>query len=281
MKNLGYYNGKKGPIEQMSVPMTDRAFYFGDGVYDAVMCRNNIPYLLFEHIERFFKNCERLAIIPPITKTGLFELIYELVPEVDASEKFVYFHASRGSALREHSTPCKKGNLCIMIMPRSVGDLKEKMSAKIVPDNRYSLCDIKTLNLLPNVLAARDADEVGADEAIFCREGIITEGSHSNVFIIKGGRLITAPKSHYILPGVTREHLIQRAHREGIMVEEREYGENELMSADEILITSSSKLVRGVKMINGKEVGGKAQRLLEFLQNGALRAYFDATITNA
>ena len=89
MKNLGYYNGKQGLIEEITVPITDRAFYFGDGVYDAVMCRNNIPYLLYEHVNRIFKNCFSLGIIPPTTKEELMNLIKSRCPLVDGEEKFV------------------------------------------------------------------------------------------------------------------------------------------------------------------------------------------------
>ena len=91
MKNLGYYNGKIGLLEELTVPITDRAFYFGDGVYDAVMCRNNIPYLLWEHIDRLYNNCQLLGIIPPICKNELSLTIKELVPKVEGEEKFIYF----------------------------------------------------------------------------------------------------------------------------------------------------------------------------------------------
>lgn len=277
MKNLGYYNGKIGIIEQMKIPMTDRAFYFGDGVYDAVMCRNNIPYLLFEHIERLYKNCERLSINVPITETELYSLICDLVKKVDGNEKFVYFHISRGSALRSHSSMPKKGNICVMITPQSVGDINAKMKAKLVEDNRYNYCDIKTLNLLPSVLAAQSADADGCDEAIFHRKGIVTEGSHCNVSIISNNKIITAPANCHILPGVTRAHLIKEAGKMGVLVEEREYSTEELKGADEVLITSSSKLLRGVETINGEKVGGKNSLLLKALQNKLLSNYFEAT----
>ena len=115
MNNLGYYNGKIGTIEEMTVPMTDRAFYFGDGVYDAVLCRNNIPYLLDIHIDRLFYNCQRLDINAPYTKDEVRDIIWELVKKVDANEKFVYFHISRGSAIREHEYENMQGNLLITV----------------------------------------------------------------------------------------------------------------------------------------------------------------------
>lgn len=278
MKNLGYYNGKTGLIEEMSVPMTDRAFYFGDGVYDAVMCRNNTPYLLNEHTERFFNNCALLGIKIPIEKDELKTLIQTLVKAVDGEEKFVYFHVSRGSGQRSHVFDGKtKGNLCIMITPQSVGDIYKKMDTCLVKDIRYKLCNIKTLNLLPSVMAAELADKNGCDEAIFYRNGFITEGSHSNVSILKNGVLITAPADCFILPGVARAHLISCAKSHGIIVEERRYGISELCSADEIIITSSSKIARGVSTISGRAVGGRDPERLHLLQNDLLNDYINST----
>ena len=277
MINLGYYNGEVGLIDEMRVPMNDRAFYFGDGVYDAVMCRNNIPYLLSTHIDRFYRNCDRLSIKIQMKKHELFELICTLVKLVDANEKFVYFHMSRGTAQRAHELMLDKGNLCIMIMPREIESPDITMSAVLIPDVRYEMCDIKTLNLLPNVLASQIASKNGTDEAILHRKGIITEGTHCNVSIIKNGNLITAPESRHILPGVTRAHLIKIAEKNGITVEEREYNTEELLNADEILISSSSKLVRSVRSINGEAVGGRCPEVLNLLKNELFGAYYSAT----
>ena len=273
MKNLGYYNGKTGLIEELSVPITDRAFYFGDGVYDAVMCRNNIPYLLSEHIDRFYKNSSLLSIKVPLDKEELFCLICTLVRRVDGEEKFVYFHVSRGSALRSHVYNGDKGNLCIFITPYKVGNIYEKIDTVTYEDKRFQYCNIKTLNLLPSVLAAQYAFEKGTDEAIFVRNKIVTEGSHCNVSILKGKALITHPANSYILPGVARAKLMNSALGQGIAVVEREYTENELMSADEIIITSSSKLARGVKTVNGRLVGGRAPDLLKMLQDDLFNDY--------
>jgi D-alanine transaminase len=277
MKNLGYYNGKVGLIEKMQIPMTDRAFYFGDGVYDAVMCRNNIPYLLLEHIERLYFNCKRLGINPPISKEELEKLICEFVKIVEGNEKFVYFHISRGSGLRNHSAMPESGNICIMITPQEIGNIKLKMRTIVSPDIRYELCDIKTLNLLPSVLASQKASKDGADEAIFHRNGIVTEGTHSNVSIIKNGEIITAPADKYILPGVTRAHLISEAKALGITVREEKYTIDQLCQADEILITSSSKILRGVESIDGVLVGGKNKVMLETLQEALLEKYLQQT----
>ena len=277
MKNLGYYNGKTGLINELSVPLTDRAFYFGDGVYDAVMCRNNIPYLLWEHIDRLYKNCQILGIIPPMCKKELSLTINELVEKVDGEEKFVYFQISRGSGIRKHAFTEGEGNLCIMIKPQPLDNVYEKMKTVLKPDIRYELCYMKTLNLLPSVLSAQASVEAGCEEAILHRDGIVTECSHSNVSILKNGVLITAPCDKYILPGVTRAHLIDVARENGIQVDERKYTTKELFEADEIIVTSSSKMARGVKSIDEKAVGGKDESTLSLLRDKMYSNYLNAT----
>lgn len=278
MKNLGYYNGTVSELENLTVSANDRAFYFGDGVYDAVMCRNNIPYLLDLHIDRLFKNCALLDINPPTDKIQLKNLICDLVKNVDAKEKFVYFHISRGTMLRDHAYGSLIGNLFISITERATADHNEKMKCTLVKDIRYEMCNIKTLNLLPSVLTAQQSKNNSADEAIMYRsENFITEGSHSNVSILKNGTFITAPSDNYILPGVTRAHLLTIAYQNKIPVEERRYSISELLSADEIIISSSSKMARGVSHIDGKVVGGKDQKLLSLFCNTIYNDYVQST----
>ena len=277
MKNLGYYNGNLGEIEKLTLPVTDRAFYFGDGVYDAVMCRNNIPYLLKNHIDRIFENAHFLGIMPPVTKGELEKLIKELCPLVDGEEKFVYFHISRGSGIRNHEFTKTPANLFIMIKEQKIDNIYEKMELCTQNDIRYAMCNIKTLNLLPSVLCAENARKNGCGEGVFVRDGFVTECSHSNISILKNGKLITAPADCHILPGVTRAHLIEAAKKHGVEVIEEKYTKNELFEADEIIVTSSSKLARGVKKIDSRPVGGKDEKTLLLLQNEIYGSYINAT----
>lgn len=278
MKNLGYYNGKISLIEDLQIPALDRAFYFGDGVYDAVMCRNNIPYLLDLHIDRLFQNCIALDITPPVTKKELKTIICDLVKKVDAKENFVYFQISRGSQIRDHAYENLRGNLFITITEREITDIKRKMKCTLAKDIRYELCNIKTLNLLPSVLTAQISKNKGSEEAIMYRsEDFVTEGSHSNVSILKNGKLITAPSDKYILPGVTRAHLIEIANQNGIPVDERRYSVKELLSADEIIISSSSKMARGVSLIDNIPVGNKDEKLLSVFRDAIYNNYLQAT----
>ncbi len=280
MKSLGYYNGTISEAENLQIPATDRAFYFGDGVYDAVMCRNNIPYLLDVHIDRLFKNCQLLDINPPIDKAELYGIICSLVKRVEANEKFVYFHISRGSHIREHEYDSLRGNLFITVTERKILNINKKMDTCLARDIRYELCNIKTLNLLPSVLTAQMAKNSQCEEAIMYRdESFVTECSHSNVSILKNGALITAPSDKYILPGVTRAHLIKIAKENNIPVNERRYSVKELFEADEIIVSSSSKMAKGVKTINGKRVGGRDERLLALFRDTIYNNYLQATNT--
>lgn len=278
MNNVGYYNGKVGKIKDIKIPMTDRAIYFGDGVYDAVMCRNNIPYLLDLHIDRLYENCKKLDINVKQDKNEIKSIISSLVKKVKSEEKFVYFHISRGSAIREHSYENMYGNLLVTVTERKTQAPNVKMRCMLTKDIRYRLCNIKTLNLLPSVLSAQEAKNGGFEESIMFRsELFVTEGSHSNVSILKNGELITAPCDEYILPGVTRYHLIDAARENNVNVIERRYSVNELINADEIIITSSSKLARGVSNIGKIEVGGKDERTLSLLCDKIHQDYIDAT----
>ena len=278
MKALGYYNGTISEVEDLKIPATDRAFYFGDGVYDAVMCRNNIPYLLDTHIDRLYKNCGLLDINPPIDKKELNATISDLVKKVDCNEKFVYFHISRGSHIREHEYEELKGNLFISVTERRILNTYEKMDTCLAKDIRYELCNIKTLNLIPSVITAQMAKNAGCEEAIMYRnESFVTECSHSNVSILKNGALITAPSDKYILPGVTRAHLIEIAKKNGVPVEQRRYSLKELYEADEIIVSSSSKMAKGVKKINGKDVGGRDEGLLSLFRDAVYNSYIEAT----
>ena len=164
-----------------------------------------------------------------------------------------------------------------MIKEQGVDNVYEKMCAVTCADNRYNLCNIKTLNLLPSVLAAQLATECNCEEAIFHRDGIVTECSHSNVSILKDKVLITHPATSHILPGVTRAHLIAAALKNNIKVVEKKYTVKEMLEADEIIITSSSKMARGVKEIDKIKVGGRDERTLAILRDDLYINYINAT----
>lgn len=278
MKTLGYYDGQIGEAENMRVPMLDRACYFGDGIYDATYSRNKKIFALDEHIDRFFHGLQKVKINFEMTKTELKDLLCKLVGYVDDDELFVYWQVTRGTGMREHCfDDAEKGNLWVMLEPRPIVDMSKKIKLVTREDIRYTMCDIKTLNLLPNVLYSQYAKEHGAQECVLHRGDRVTECAHSNVHILKDGALITPPADEYILKGVAREHLIRACRALGIVVEIRPFSKEELFDAQEVIVTSSGSLCLQAESIDGIAVGGKAENLVKLLQSYLLGEFRSAT----
>jgi D-alanine transaminase len=274
METLGYYNGITAPLEEMRVPMNDRAGYFGDGVYEAAITANYRIFTLDEHLDRFFRSAALLHIEPDITKPALAALLTELVQRLDSPSQLVYWQMSRGAALREHSFPEKaRPNLWVMLRPFTLPDIRQKIALITREDTRFLHCNIKTLNLLPNVMAAEQAKQAGAYEAVFHRGDRVTECAHSNVHILQDGLFRTAPADNLILAGIARAHIIAQCGRFGIPVEERPFTVREMMEADEVLVSSTGTFCAAANRIDGKAVGGKAPELLEKIQEALLEEF--------
>ncbi len=278
MHTLGYYNGKIDELEKMTVPMLDRACYFGDGVYDVTYTRNYIIYALEEHVERFFQSAERLKIRLPLLREELCDLLKDLVKKMDSGSLWVYFQVSRGTDFRSHAFPLDvKPNLWIMLRPAEIRDTYRPMRCISMEDTRFHHCNIKTLNLLPNVMATQATVEAGVDECILHRGETVTECAHSNLSILKNGKLITHPADQWILAGTGRAHLIAECRKQGIDVEERAYTVQELGEADEILVTSASALCVRVLELDGAQIGGKDQGTVKRLQDALLEDFMNKT----
>ena len=277
MKNLGYYNGRIGLIEEMTVPMNDRAGYFGDGIYDATYSRNHIIYALDEHIDRFFNSARLVGMEVPMSKEALSSLLCDLVRRVDDGEQFVYWQLTRGTSPRNHVFPDVPPNLWVMLKPASVKDTYERVRLITIEDTRFYHCNIKTLNLLPNVLAAQQAELAGAQESVFHRGDRVTECAHSNVHIIRNETLITAPTDNLILPGIARAHIITAAKMLGYAVEERPFTVSEMMAADEVMISSAGSFCIAADAINGTPVGGRSPEMLRRLQDALVADWLSKT----
>lgn len=278
MKTLGYYNGKYGELEEMSIPMNDRVCWFGDGVYDAGPSRNYKIFALDEHIDRFFNSAGLLDIEMPVTKEELKELLQEMVNKMDTGNLFVYYQVTRGTGVRDHAYTKGPGNLWIMLKPAEISDGIEPIKLITVEDTRFLHCNIKTLNLIPSCVATEKAKKAGCQEAVFYRAGgRVTECAHSNVHIIKDGKLVTAPTDNLILPGIARAHLIRMCKKLGIPVSETPYTLKELFEAEEVLVTSSSNLCLHACEIDGKPVGGKNPELLEKIRAALLGEFYEKT----
>lgn len=278
MKNLGYYNGKYDEIENMVIPMNDRVCYFGDGVYDATSSRNYKIFALDEHIDRFYNSAALLQIEIGYTKDELKDILRDMVSKMDTGENFVYWQVTRGTAKRDHIFPADtKSNLWITITHKDVIDIYEKITLITLEDTRFLHCNIKTLNLIPSVMASQKAKEAGCTEAVFHRSGRVTECAHSNVHILQNGIFRTAPTDNLILPGIARAHLIKACKKLGIPVDETPFTVEELMEADEIIVSSASTFGRSAKEIDGRPAGGKAPQLLKQLQDEVMREFLAET----
>jgi D-alanine transaminase len=272
MEKLGYYNGTYGPLDEMTVPMNDRASWFGDGVYDAGPCRNYHIFALDEHVDRFFRNADALKIVMPVSKEELKDLLSRLVQKMDTGNLFVYYQVTRGTGTRKHTFTEGKGNLWITLTPAEISDGHTPIQLVTTEDTRFFHCDIKTLNLIPSVMASQKATEAGCAEAVFYRPGgRVTECAHSNIHILKNGILYTAPTDHLILPGIARAHLLRACSALDIPFREQAFSLQELFEADEVIVTSSSNLCLRADQIDGIRVGGKDyalyNRLREYLLN--------------
>ena len=255
--------------------MNDRACVFGDGIYDATYSRNHIIYNLKEHVDRFFSSAAKLRMEPPCTKEELSTLLSDLVKMVDDGDQFVYFQITRGTAARNHAFPDTKSNLWVMLRPAKIKNNRLPIKLITVEDTRFFHCDVKTLNLIPSVMAAQLTKEAGCDEAVFHRGDRVTECAHSNVSIIENGVFVTAPTDNLILPGIARANLIKACHALGIPVSETPFTLDRLMKADEIIVSSSGSFCLSASHIDGIPVGGGAPELLE-----KLRVYLEADFIN-
>ena len=279
METLGYYNGRYDLLENMTVPMNDRACYFGDGIFEVAYCRNYKIYSLEEHMDRMYVSADILGIVIPHTNEEFSDIIKGLVGKLDSHEQLVYWQVSRGTGFRNHA-PSKDmtANIWITLRPMKIKDIYTPMTLISLEDTRFFHCNMKTLNLIPTVLASDKAEKAGADEAVFHRSGRVTECAHSNISIIlDDGSVKTAPADNLILAGVARAHLIKTCHEFGITVREEPYTLDELKSAAEVIVTSSGTLCRPVSRVDGEPVGGRAPELLRRLQDALMQDFLDKT----
>lgn len=273
MEDVGFYNGEYGRIMDLKCSIMDRGMYFGDGCYDATYVRNNVILFLEDHLNRFYNSCRLLEIPFQYSREELTEILYTIVEKYDFSEGMIYWQTTRGTDFRNHVFPDfeqVKPNLMAYIRPFEMRPIDKTYKVITLEDTRFLHCNIKTLNLIPSVIANQRAREAGCDEAIFHRGDIVTECAHSNVMIIDKGVLKIHPYDNLILPGIASIHLMNLARANGIPTAEEEFTLDTLMNAEEVLITSSGSLGNRVISVDGKPVGGKNPELLKKLQDLAV-----------
>lgn len=280
LEAVGYYNGEMGLPEDIKAPILDRAFYFGDGCYDATYLVNNKILFLEDHIDRIFNSMRLLKINPPCDREEMAKILYEVADAFEGENGFLYLQVSRGTARRSHAFPeGMKSNFMVTLEPADLTDPEKTFKVVTAEDKRFLYCNIKTLNLLPNVLEVTKAHNAGAEELIFHRGNTVTEMGHSSVSMIVGDEYIIHPFDEKILPSVAaKRHLCKLAESVGLKAVEREFSLTELMNADEVIIASSGTLCNRIVEVDGIPVGGKADESFKKLQKAAwdeVKAYCD------
>ncbi len=251
MGDLAYYDGVISRYEDTKIDLSDRSIFFGDGVYDVMLARCGRIHQAGRHIDRLFGNAEAIGLGRCMSKDELHSVILELCAEAGYYESVVYVQLSRRAKRRDHGCREQMSPSVLVTVTEYTGYEARPMRLITLPDVRHGMCHVKAINLLPSVLAIREAESRGCDGAIFLRDGVVTEGARSNVSILKDGRLYTHPRDNLILPGVMRENLIRAARALGIEVCECEFGRDELISADEILVSSTTKFIRRTAQVDG------------------------------
>src|SRR4051794_33851694 len=265
-----YLNGKFMPIEEARIPVLDRGFIFGDGVYEVIPVYSRKPFRLAEHLERLQHSLDGIRLTNPHPNREWSSLLQQLIVLNGGEDQSLYLHVTRGVAKRDHAFP-KGVPPTVFIMSNPLLTPPEELLATGVAavtaiDNRWLRCDIKAISLLPNVLLRQVALDTGAVETVLFRNGFMTEGAASNVFVVKNKTLRPPPKNNLMLPGITYDVVLELAAAHQIRHEVRSVSEYEVLTADEILLTSSTKEILPVTLLDGKPVGnGRPGLLFEVL----------------
>ncbi|MFC4078254.1 D-amino-acid transaminase [Salinithrix halophila] len=251
------YNDRFVDRENIQVDIEDRGYQFGDGIYEVIRVYGGNLFCLEPHLKRFARSAKEIGIDLPYTPERLGERILELVKKNNLTDGTVYLQVSRGSAPRSHPFPANSHPVTIgytVSAPRPLEALQKGIKTILTEDIRWLRCDIKSLNLLGAVLAKQKAVEAGCQEVIQHRDGMVTEGSATNVFLVKDGTLFTHPADNLILHGITRQVVLELANELGIPVREEAADVDDLFHADEVFVTGTTTEVSPVVAIDGKPV---------------------------
>lgn len=254
-----YLNGEFVAPEHAAISPMDRGFIFGDGVYEVIPVFGRRLFRLTHHIQRLENSLAAIGLANPMAPTEWERVLQRLVDDNGSADQSVYLQVTRGVAPRNHVFPADSHPTVFAYAqqaayPEATASVSG-VSAITAEDIRWRRCDIKSTALLAAVMLRQQAADKGAVEAILIRDGLITEGAASNVFIVQNDNLITPPKGPFILPGITRDLVLELAETLGILWTERDVKENELVTADEVWITSSTQEIKPVTHIDGTPVG--------------------------
>jgi D-alanine transaminase len=264
--SIVYLNGEFLPVERAQVSVMDRGFIFGDGVYEVIPVYGGRLFRLDQHLQRLARSLAEIRLANPLSGDAWRQCLQEVVRRNGAGDQSVYVQITRGVAPRDHAFPMEvKPTVYAASSPLKplTADLAEHgVAAVSLPDIRWQRCDIKAITLLPNILLRQQAIDQGAVEAILVRDGQVNEGAASNVFIVKAGILITPPKGPFLLPGITRDLVLELAAVHGIAHREATLTPQDLALAEEVWLTSSTREILPVTRLDQRPVGnGKPGQL--------------------
>lgn len=255
-----YLNGGFLPAAEARISVLDRGFLFGDGVYEVIPVYGGRLFRVEPHLARLDQSLEGIRMANPLDHRQWSAVLRELVERNGGGNRSIYLQVTRGAAPRDHAfpaaaTPTVFAMTTELASSESPPQLQSGIEAITVEDIRWAHCNIKAITLLPNVLLRQQALDAGAAEAILLRDGQATEGAASNLFIVRGGVIVTPPKSNLLLPGVTRDLVVELCRGEGMPCEETPIFESDLREAEELWLTSSTKEIVPVVRLDGVPVG--------------------------
>jgi len=257
-----YLNGEYMPVDKACISPFDRGFIFGDGVYEVIPVYGGRMFRLPQHLKRLEQSLAAVRLTNPYDADRWETVLEQLMRRNGASpegDQSIYLQITRGVAARDHAFPLNATPTVFAyaqpLAPPSADTLAKGVAAVTLTDIRWQRCDIKATALLANAIARSEAAAQGAVESILIRDGVLTEGAASNIFVVTNGELATPPKGPFILPGITRDLIVELAKANNIKHAERTIRENELRSANEIWMTSSTKEIVPITKLDGKTVG--------------------------
>jgi len=260
MSELIYLNGEFIPRKDACVPVMDRGFLFGDGVYEVIPAYAGQPFRLVEHLRRLDASLSGIRMSPPLDEHQWRKILSRLLAQRGDADQQIYLQITRGAYDKRLHTIPNQVNPTVMAFATELARrdpelVKQGMSVITLDDIRWERCNIKAITLLANILAQQQARDESAEEAILVRNGLANEGTASNLFMVKDNLIITPPKNQHLLPGITRDLVLELARDAGLPHAEASISVAELETAEEIWITSSTKEVMPVTRLNGRPVG--------------------------
>jgi D-alanine transaminase len=259
MSDIVYLNGEFMPLEAARIPVLDRGFIFGDGVYEVIPVYSRNPFRMPEHLRRLQHSLDSIRIPNPLSDAEWTRLTLDVIARNAGEDQSIYLQITRGAAKRDHAFPKETRPTVFMMSSPLVTPSREQIEngvpAITATDFRWLKCDVKSISLLGNCLLRQAAMDAGAVEAVLFRDGYLTEASASNVFVVRNGSVLAPPKNHLVLPGITYDVVLELLEANGMAHEVREVPEQEAKTADEIWVTSSTKEVLAVTTLDGKSVG--------------------------